>query len=231
MQPYVFPYLGYFQLINSVDRFVVYDDVTFIKQGWINRNNILVNNRSYLFSVPLERQSSFTKIKDIRISSKHYDRWKDKFYKTVEQNYKRAPFFEDAFKLLHVVLEGSEHDFLISKLAISSLKSINKYLDLKVEFVNSSSDYNNSNLSGQERVMDICMKEAATQYVNPISGAGLYSKEDFRMKNLDLYFIKPQSIVYDQMNNEFIPWLSIIDVIMFNSVEQVALLIKKYEIL
>lgn len=97
MQPYLFPYIGYFQLLNAVDMFVVFDDVNFIKKGWINRNNILVNRQKYLFTVPLKDASQNKLIKEVQIAD---DGWQEKFLKTVAQSYKKAEFFDEAFALI-----------------------------------------------------------------------------------------------------------------------------------
>jgi len=93
MQPYVFPYIGYFQLIELADVFVFYDDVNFIKQGWINRNNVLANNKSLLFTIPLNKISSFVKINEVIINENFFNKWQNKFLRTIEQSYKKAPFF------------------------------------------------------------------------------------------------------------------------------------------
>ena len=102
MQPYFFPYIGYFQLINAVDKFIIYDDVNYIKKGWINRNNILVNNSPNLIQVPLIAASQNRLIKDILVVDEN--NWKDKLLKTIYFNYKKAPFFDQIFSLLEEVL-------------------------------------------------------------------------------------------------------------------------------
>lgn len=229
MQPYLFPYIGYFQLIAAVDKFVVYDDVNFIKGGWINRNNILVNKKSTLFTVPLHNSSSFMLINETRINLKFYTIWKIKFLRTIEQSYKKAPFFNEVYALIANVLDNYEGD-LISKLAVNSIKSVCEYLKIQTEIIPTSEIYNNKNFSGQERVLDICSIENATDYINPIGGLQLYSKETFKEKELILNFIKSLPIEYKQFNNEFIPWLSIIDVLMFNSVDEVKIILDKYEL-
>ncbi|HEY6976875.1 MAG TPA: WbqC family protein, partial [Chitinophagaceae bacterium] len=164
MQPYFFPYIGYFQLINSVDRFVIYDDVNFIKQGWINRNKILLNNKEYTFTVQLKDASSFRLIKDTQIHEEFYQRWKIKFMKSIEVNYKSAPFFKPVNRILQNVLD-SESKY-ISKLATNSLKAVSNYIGIKTFFIDTSSFYENSHLSGQERILDICKKEQASHYIN-----------------------------------------------------------------
>lgn len=230
MQPYLFPYIGYFQLINAVEKFVIYDDVNFIKQGWINRNNILVQGQPNLFTVPLKNQSSFSKINEILINEKQYEKWKIKFLKTIEQSYKKAPFFEQVNEIINKVLSINNGEDRISKLATASLIEISDFLELETEFVLTSSKYDNSNLTGQDRILDICKKEKAKQYINPIGGLELYKKQIFKDNEIQLNFINSEFIKYNQFVENFVPWLSMIDVLMFNSKEEVKLLLNKYEL-
>ena len=230
MQPYVFPYIGYFQLIAAVDKFVVYDNVNFIKGGWINRNNLLVDKRSNLFTIPLDKSSSFLLINETKINIKFFDTWKNKFFRTLEQSYRKAPFFNEVISLIDTVFQNSESD-LIGPLAVNSIKSICDYLQIETEIVASSTIYNNKSLSGQARVLDICRIEKATHYVNPIGGMSLYSKEIFQENDIVLNFIRSYEIQYQQFKNDFVPWLSIIDVLMFNSVVDIKKMLIQYELI
>src|SRR4051812_42347879 len=99
MQPYIFPYIGYFQLIAAVDAFVIYDDVNYIKQGWINRNRILFNGKDLLFTVPLENASSFKKINEVSVHKHLYEGWKVKFGKSLRATYFKAPYFNEIISL------------------------------------------------------------------------------------------------------------------------------------
>lgn len=227
MQPYFFPYIGYFQLINMVNKFVVYDDVTFIKQGWINRNKILISGQNHYFTVPLIAVSSNKLIKDIQIVNK-FD-WKRKLMKTIQQAYRKAPFFTEIFSLIREIL--LEDEMYISRLAFVSLVKVSKYLNIDTQFVETSTIYNNSHLKSQERILDICKIESATNYINSIGGINLYQKKLFEEHNLKLNFIKTSWLEYKQFNNDFLPWLSIIDVLMFNSKDKIhEIFLKKYEL-
>ena len=229
MQPYVFPYLGYFQLINSVDKFVFYDDVTYIKQGWINRNNILSSNGPLLFTIPLENASSFKNISETKVHDRLYKKWHSKFLKTINQNYRKAPFFQVGQNLLEEVFDVE--DAYIKDIAVQGITKICDYVGLETQFVNSSVIYNNDHLNGAERVLDICKIEKAVQYVNPIGGEKLYSKEEFAEHNIDLKFIQSDAVFYNQFDSaNFIPNLSMIDVLMFNSPEQILTLLTKYNL-
>jgi hypothetical protein len=230
MQPYFFPYIGYFQLVAAVNKFVIYDDVNFIKGGWINRNNVLINKKSNLFTVPLNKASSNTLINETKINFKFYNIWKVKFLRSLEQSYKKSPYFTEVYNLIENVLEIKEND-LISELAVNSIKNVSDYLQIDTEFCKSSVNYNNKTKSGQERVLDICGIEKASHYINPIGGIELYSKNTFKENGIVLNFIKSRPIIYTQFDNDFSPWLSIIDVLMFNSVSEVNKMVNQYELL
>lgn len=229
MQPYIFPYIGYFQLINRVDKFVFYDDVHFIKKGWINRNRILVNGSDFLFTIPLQKISQNVLIKDTYINAGDYIVWKNKFLQTTEMNYKKAPYFEVAFELLKNILDI--HNSTISSLAIDSIHTISKYLGIETEFVISSQSYKNINLERQNRIIDICHQEASHNYINALGGQELYKKKDFLQQGIKLNFIQTSPIEYKQFKNEFVPWLSIIDVMMFNSPEQIRNFLDKFTLI
>jgi len=231
MQPYLFPYIGYFQLIRAVDKFIIYDDVNFIKQGWINRNQVLVQGSKQLFTVPLQKQSSFININETFINQKQFEKWKIKFLRTIEQSYKKAPFFEQVNQLINNVLSNVNDEVAISTVALKSLLGISNFLDLNTEFVLTSSLYNNIHLKGQERIIDISKKEQAKKYINPIGGVDLYNKEDFYKENIQLNFLKSNNIQYKQFKNEFVPWLSIIDVVMFNSKEEIKEMLNNYTLI
>src|SRR5690606_33692977 len=228
MQPYIFPYIGYFQMVNAVDKFVFYDDVNFIKKGWINRNRILVNGQDCMLTVPLLKASKNNHILESYLQRDTYGEWKDKLLQTLELNYKKASHFEEIFPLLKTFFEA-DYD-TISEMAIESVKSVSRYLGLNTEFILSSETYENKGMERQERLIDICKIEKANHYINALGGQELYKKEDFKKEGIQLDFIKTQPITYKQFNNEFVPWLSIIDVLMFNSKEEIAEMLNKYEL-
>jgi len=227
MQPYIFPYIGYYQLINAVDKFVIYDDVNYINRGWINRNNILVNGKGYLFTIPLQDASQNRLINAIEIAVD--EAWKKKFLRTVEQSYKKAPYYNDVCPIITAtVYSTATHVCEFSSL---SLRAVMEYLEIPVEFVSSSSIYNNRELKGQDRILDICMKENSDHYINPIGGMEIYSEELFQKAGIKLNFIQCKPITYRQFNNEFVSHLSIIDVLMFNDKEAVTDMLQSYELI
>ncbi|HEX4375446.1 MAG TPA: WbqC family protein [Puia sp.] len=227
MQPYIFPYIGYYQLINAVDKFVIYDDVNYINKGWINRNNLLVNGKAFLFTVPLKEASQNKLINQIEIQEN--ESWSKKFLKTIEQAYKKAPHFGNIFSLVSNIVNSPFKG--IHEFTLLSLKSIAAYLDIKTQFVDSSSLYQNANLKAQERILDICQKEKADHYINPIGGMEIYSNELFQRSGIKLNFLKTIPVPYKQFDNDFVPYLSIIDVLMFNTKENIISMLNSYELL
>jgi hypothetical protein len=226
MQPYLFPYIGYFQLIRAVDRFVVYDDVAFINRGWINRNNLLVNGQPSLFTVPLREASQNKLIHEIELDPS--PKWREKLLRTIEQNYRKAPQFEPVFALTRAVLMGPETH--IGALALSGLRAVCGYLGIDTELVETSRQYGNDHLRAQERILDICRQEAATHYTNPSGGQALYDRGAFAQNGIALTFIRPNAVEYPQWGGPFVPGLSILDVLFFNPPERVQPLLDAYEL-
>ena len=224
MQPYFFPYIGYWQLINAVDIFVIYDDVNFIKSGYINRNNILQNGNSQLITLELIGSSSNKKINEISIGNNS-----KKLLKTIRQNYSKAPFFNDVWYLLEEIFENNEKD--LSKFLFFLIKKISNYLDINVKFLFSSDIKKNMNHKAQDRLIEMSKMFNASRYVNPIGGIELYDKEAFSSAGINLSFLKSNEIIYKQFNDEFVSNLSIIDVIMFNSKDSVKKMLNHYNLI
>lgn len=223
MQPYLFPYIGYYQLIKAVDTFVIYDDVNFIKQGWINRNRILLNGKEYMFNIILKGASSYKKINEIEVVTENKT-----LIATIEQAYRRAPFFSQAFPELTNILMDKEIN--LARFLANSILVITGYLGIQVSIRISSEIEKDTSLKGEDKVIDICQQLKATNYFNAIGGKELYSKEKFANNGLALNFIKSKPIIYNQFKNQFLPWLSIIDVMMFNSPEEISKMLNQYEL-
>lgn len=227
MQPYFMPYIGYFQLINAVDKFVLYDDVNYIKGGWINRNRILINGKANLITVPQLNASSNKYINEVGVNQKSKE-YKN-LLKTIETAYKKAPSFNEIFPLITEVLDKTYNS--ISDIAIDSVKTVASYLDCNTRFYVSSVDFpDTKGLERAERLIQICHKINGTTYINAIGGKELYCKENFKKSGIDLKFISSLPIQYSQGKNDFIPWLSIIDVLMWNSKVEVKEKLNKYEL-
>jgi hypothetical protein len=217
MQPYFFPYIGYFQLINEVDKFVFYDDVDFIKNGWINRNRILINGEPKYLTIPCKNVSSNKLINTVEHALN--ERGKKKLLKKLRFTYSNAPYFEHVFPVIEEVFNIDTE--LISEFAIESIVKVTDYLELKCEFQKSSEKYDNHEFDAANRLIDICKIENMNYYVNSIGGKELYDKQYFLENEMKLDFLEPSITEYEQFNNEFVPGLSIIDVLMFNSISSI----------
>lgn len=226
MQPYIFPYIGYFQLIKAVDKFVLYDDVNFINRGWINRNRILVNGKDSMFTIPLKDASQNKLINEIDVNWDN--NWKSKFLKTIEQSYKKASFYAEILPIIEKTIEIDGGQF--SQIIEQNLRLICEYLAIETEIITSSAIYQNTDKKAQERILDICLQEKANHYINPIGGLELYDKDVFAKEDMTMNFIKSKSVEYKQLKNDFVPWLSIIDVLMFNSKEEINKFLDNYEL-
>jgi hypothetical protein len=226
MQPYLFPYIGYFQLMAAVDTFVIYDDVQFIKNGWINRNRFLVNGQPHTYTFSVKNASTFLPINQREFASNHaYET--AKFLKYLRGNYGTAPFFEPVYALTVGILSFERIN--VAEKITHSLRRIKNYLGLSTTLEVSSSLNIATDLQAQERVIALCKFLNGTHYVNAIGGQELYSREAFANEGIQLAFLKPSPLSYPQFGAAFVPNLSIIDVMMFNSVETVRKLLSMYE--
>ncbi|MBI5075489.1 MAG: WbqC family protein [Nitrospirae bacterium] len=212
MQPYFLPYIGYYQLIQAVDAFIVYDNIQYTKKGWVNRNRFLQQGRDVTFSIPLKKDSDFLNIKDRRLSA---DFNKVRLLNKTKEAYRRAPYFEQVFPLIEdIFLYGDANLF---GFIYNSILRICEYLHIGTETIISSAVPIDHSLKNQDKVLAFCKAMGADTYLNSIGGLDLYSKETFREKGIDLQFIRPKPFEYPQFGNEFVAWLSIMDVMMFNS--------------
>ncbi|MCE7064435.1 WbqC family protein [Dyadobacter sp. CY326] len=227
MQPYIFPYIGYFQLINAVDKFIIYDDVNFINKGWINRNNLLVSGQAHLFTIPLKDASQNKLINEVQLLKG--EPWQKKFLKTLQQSYQKAPYYQKVFVLIEEIVNLDVET--IYELTFEALVRTCNYMEIKTEIVASSSIYQNTHLKGPDRILDICKQKGADHYINPIGGMELYDKGKFEKEGIKLNFIKSVSSPYNQFKNAFVPWLSIIDILMFNDPEAIREQLKAYELI
>lgn len=227
MQPYLFPYIGYFQLINSVDLFVICDEVSYIRYGWINRNRILLSDKEYTFTLSLQNSRKNKIIKELYIYNPESS--KEKLLSTLRHAYTKAPQFKTVFPILEEIILYKENN--LSKYIANSIKRIANELNIKTKIIFSGNIDNNKELKKQDRVIDMCEVLNATEYINPHGGISLYDKETFKNHNIDLFFLKPRNIEYKQFNSKFAPCLSIIDVMMFNSNNKIKEFLNEYDLL
>jgi hypothetical protein len=230
MQPYFFPYLGYFQLMNAVNIFIVYDNIQFSKKGWIQRNRILHNGKDELFSLPLKKDSDFLDIKDRRLADDYLIKNK-KTLRKIEDAYSKAPHFQEVFPLIQKCFlferQNNLFDFLLF-----SINELRSFLSIKSDIkISSELEGQDDRLKNKTRVIHLCKKINAATYINPIGGQQLYSKLEFKNQGLLLEFIKMHELKYRQFDAmNFIPNLSIIDVMMFNSKSDIAMILDNYDL-
>jgi len=223
MQPYLFPYIGYFQLINSVDKFVIYDDVNYIKNGYVNRNNIIGPQGIQRITWAVEGASSFKKINELTYS----DNTK-KLLKTIKQNYAKAPYFSAVYPLLETVFLASERN--VARTNCASIRTIFTYLELNKDiFFSSELDFDRS-LKPADKLVEMCQNFEAGTYINSPGGKALYSKKYFSEHGIELKFIVPAVAKYKQMGADFLPNLSIIDIMMYCDKDEIIEMLNGYEL-
>ncbi len=229
MQPYFFPYISYWQLINAVDTFVILDDVNFIMRGWINRNNILINDKPHLFSIPLDKPSQNKFICGTKL--KFTGSEKSNFLKMIQLAYKKAPYFDDFYPIFSKIVLTEDDD--LTNFIHNSLVKVCKYLGLKTEFLRSSNIQKDNSLKSEDKIIEICKKLDTDTYINLAGGKELYNHNHFEEKNIKLRFIDTDfnNIRYKQFKNEFIQGLSFLDIIMFNSTDEIKNLLNQYTLI
>jgi hypothetical protein len=223
MQPYFLPYIGYFQLMQAVDVFVVYDRIKYTKKGWINRNRFLLNGTDATFSLPLKKGSDALDIVERELAA-DFDR--AKLLAQFAGAYRRAPHFETAFPLVERIVRHPDGNLF--GYIHHSLQAVCAHLGIDTEIRISSSIAFDNELRAQDKVLAICDATGATHYVNPIGGTELYAKDDFASRGIELRFLKSRPFEYPQFGKPFVAWLSIVDVLMFNPLEAVRAAVSRH---
>lgn len=231
MQPYFMPYIGYWQLMNAVDKYIIYDDVNYKKESWSNRNRILMrgkeNGWGYI-TLPLNKASQNKKYNETFICEDNKNI--NKILKTIRASYSKAPFFDETYNLIEDILHQEEKQ--LAKFLKYSFEKINEYLGINTELIFSSDLKKDNNLKLAKKLINICELMKANKYYSAMGGWDLYSKDEFAEHGIEFIFLKAKdSIKYKQFNNEFVPALSIIDVMMFNSVPEIQKMLDEYELL
>jgi len=198
MQPYFLPYIGYWQLIKAVDKYIIYDDVNFINKSWINRNNILLNGNKHQINLLLSEASQNKLINQIDIQPNQ-----SKLIKTIEAAYKKTPMFEKVFPL-YVDIMNYPSKNLAAYLG-NSIIEISKYLSIDTEIVYSSAIEKDITLKAEDKIINICKQIGANKYLNTIAGEDLYTKANFDAQNIELFFLDAKIEPYKQFKNEFVP--------------------------
>lgn len=226
MQPYFLPYIGYWQLMAAVDVFVVYDDIEYTKKGWINRNRMLVNGKDDLFSVPLKKDSDYLPVSQRALS----DAWpeeRERLLRRFENAYRKAPCFAAGMDVLRQCLLHDDRNLF--GFIFHSIQVVRAYLGITTPLVVSSTLDVPPGLKGQDRVMATCRAVGANAYLNPIGGVELYDRSAFASAGISLAFQRVLPVEYPQWGQPFVPFLSIIDLIMFNDREALAGMLTRME--
>lgn len=222
MQPYFMPYIGYFQLMKAVDKYIIYDDVNYIKGGWVSRNYLLINGEKKMFTITLKEASPNKLFNEIEIK----DDFK-KLMKTLQLNYSKSVNFKEAMVLMERIISFPNKQ--LSQFIANSFQEILNYLSIDTELILSSNIYKNNTLKGQEKVLNICNILGANTYYNAVGGQELYSKEKFKENGIMLNFIETMIQPYPQPHTRsFVPSLSMIDVLMNNSKEEINALLDSF---
>jgi hypothetical protein len=216
MQPYFFPYIGYFQLIAAVDLFVVFDNIKYTKKGWINRNRMLQNGTGVMFSLPLKSASDSLDVCERELAA---DFNRDKLRNQLIGAYQRAPYFGQTLALVERVVRYEEPNLF--RFLLHSLTKTCEHLGITTRIVVSSSIAIDHGLKNQDKVLALCEALGASTYLNAVGGMELYSREAFESRGIDLRFIKSKAFEYAQFGQAFVAWLSIIDVMMFNPLDTI----------
>lgn len=227
MQPYFFPYIGYFQLMNLTDVYVIYDDVNYITRGWINRNRILNNDSYSYFNLELSSASQNKLIKEIEVI--HDAKLTESKLKTLKHTYGRAPYFNDVYPIISEILTYEETNLALYLKNL--LTKVASYLGIQTKFILSSEIDKDNTLKGQDKILAICKSLGATEYYNASGGQELYDYDTFAKENIRLAFLEANLTPYKQFNNPFVPGLSIIDVMMFNSKEEIQKMLNDYHLI
>lgn len=226
MQPYFMPYIGYFQLLNAVDKYVLYDDAQYTKKGWMNRNRILQNGKDILITIAVEKDSDYLDIRE-RFVASSFD--KKKLLNQIRESYRKAPYFGIIMPLIEEIINYDDNNLFTY--IHNSIQKICEYLNINTEIIVSSTLGIEHSLKGVDRVLAICNKMETKNYYNAIGGKDLYFPADFEKENINLRFISSNPIVYKQFSNEFLPNLSIIDVMMFNSADEIKTMLNNYTLI
>ena len=227
MQPYFLAYIGYYQLIHSVDKFVIYDNIKYTKKGWFNKNRILTNGKDKLFSIPLKSDSEYLYVNE-RFIADNYNKERHKIIQWIKNSYKKAPFYKENIQFIESLFNQDNNNLF--DFIYFSVNQVCNLLKIETEIIQSSKLEIDHSLKSEDKVLAICKFLNADTYINAIGGKELYSKEKFKQNNISLNFIRTRKIEYEQFSNEFFPWLSIIDVLMYIGVEKTKEMIYEFDL-
>jgi hypothetical protein len=189
----------------------------------------LVNNKPSLFTIPLSKSSSFSQINEICVHPLLYNKWLKKIINTINHSYKKSPYFNDVFPIIENTFDYCPEN--IADLAGTSIQAISNYLGLNKKFSYSSKRFDHTKgLDRVVRLVSIVKELEGNVYINASGGKSLYKKDIFKENAIHLNFLEGSIVPYKQFNSEFVAGLSIIDVLMFNSPEEINVMLDQYEL-
>ncbi len=233
MQPYFFPYIGYFKLINAVDCFIFLDDVSFIKQGFIHRNKLLFNSTPTWFTLPLQNASQNVTIQNTKISQENFPKWRRKFLASLHSFYSKSPYYKSGLEIVQATLD--EPSLYMGEFAKKSIENCVQYLEIQTQFTSSSQMKTNKDFKAEERILALCKEVNASEYINLSGGKEIYCAKNFSKEGIGLSFLKPEqfeisvNLIQIQDNKSYNPYLSILDLIMCFSKEEIKKLLANTE--
>ena len=210
-QPGYLPYLGFFKKIQSSDIFVYLDDVQYERGDWDNRNKIRTYEGSIWLTVPVLNKFG-QKLNEVNIANNQD--WNKKHRLTIKTNYQKAPYFAKYWKKIDSILSKKWEKLIDLNLAL--IKYFNSELDLQTRTVKSSELQINS--VGSQRLLDICKELGAKTYLSGEIGKNYLDEKIFRNEGIKVIYEKFKHPIYHQLHGEFIPNMSIVD-LLFNEGE------------
>jgi hypothetical protein len=212
MQPYLFPYTPYFQLIHAVDCFVIFDTVQYIRRGWMHRNRIKLNGQEHLITFPTALAPRDTPIQEI-VFSENAAKERERLLIKLAHAYGRATHWDQLEQLVAPLIAGLEQGGSFVEFAERSLRSISGALRITTRFLRASDLIARASPQYQDYVLDICQALDANEYVNAPGGKDLYRAEAFAERGVALRFLHSELPPYPQQGGEFVPDLSVIDIL------------------
>ncbi|NNE80710.1 MAG: WbqC family protein [Silicimonas sp.] len=230
MQPYIFPYLPYFQLVHAVDCFVFLDTVQFLKRGWMHRNRIKLGDKDHLFTLPVRVESRNSPVTDV-VFAENIKAECETLKRKLEHAYRKANSWSQLETIIWPLMDDMEPGANFSDFAGKSVQAVSDAMGITTDFRSASALGERTADHYQDYILDICQELGATTYVNPIGGMDIYSPKAFAERNVDLRFLSAQSFVYPQPGGAFVENLSIVDVLANVPLGELGQLLDDYELI
>ena len=224
-QPYYLPYIGYWQLIRTADIFLIGDDYQYKTRSWISRNRILLQGKPAWFGIEIGKASSSRLCTELHMAPVNWKKKQDILYNA----YHKAPYYREGIRLMEEIRDCDKT--ILSEFLLHSIRTVCRYLQISTPIARTSDLEGNRAYRREERIYDMCHRLGADTYINPIGGMEIYDFAGFREQGIALKFLRADEIVYKQFDDQFVPNLSILDLVMFNSREEVITMLDRYKLI